>query len=175
MSEIIRPTGICTICWENSTNGSKYGDVCGKCLPLTKSVKENEMDNLKISKDKLKEIEGVYIPSNDDKYLISLAKELISTVEEQQNKLNHFMKDSETKQEIIYKLQRKLENAEKWNKNYEAKIDELMERKTLVNEAKENIQLALETIRRDDHDDALNNAMDCLNCVLLEFVKNEGL
>lgn len=40
--KIMRVTGICTICWENSTKGSKYGDVCDKCLPLTKSPKENE-------------------------------------------------------------------------------------------------------------------------------------
>jgi SMC interacting uncharacterized protein involved in chromosome segregation len=34
--QIIRPTGICTYCWENSTENSKYGDVCDECLPLTK-------------------------------------------------------------------------------------------------------------------------------------------
>lgn len=35
MEEPIRVTGICTICWENSTKDSKYSDVCDKCLPLT--------------------------------------------------------------------------------------------------------------------------------------------
>ena len=34
VEEPIRVTGICTICWENSTKDSKYADVCDKCLPL---------------------------------------------------------------------------------------------------------------------------------------------
>lgn len=36
MDKIIRPTNICTICWANKTEDSKYGDVCDECLPLTK-------------------------------------------------------------------------------------------------------------------------------------------
>lgn len=36
MDKIIRPTNICTICWENKTEDSKYGDVCDECLSLTK-------------------------------------------------------------------------------------------------------------------------------------------
>lgn len=36
MNKVIRPSKICTICWENGTEDSKYGDVCDKCLPLTK-------------------------------------------------------------------------------------------------------------------------------------------
>ncbi len=33
--EITRITGICTICWKNSTKDSEYVDVCDDCLPLT--------------------------------------------------------------------------------------------------------------------------------------------
>lgn len=36
MAKPIRVSGICTICWENSTKDSKYDDVCNKCLPLFK-------------------------------------------------------------------------------------------------------------------------------------------
>jgi hypothetical protein len=51
---------------------------------------------------------------------------------------------------------------------YLQKID-LLGIHTFVNEAKENIQLALETTRIDDHDEALEVAIDCLNCVLMEI------
>ena len=47
-----------------------------------------------------------------DKYLDSVIKDYEAfheEIEALQNKLNHFMDDAETKQEIIYKLQRKLE------------------------------------------------------------------
>jgi nitrate reductase NapAB chaperone NapD len=54
---------------------------------LLKAQRRMKMDNLKIFKDKLKEIEGVYIPSNDDKFLIALATESIRTVEEQQEEI----------------------------------------------------------------------------------------
>ena len=34
--------GICTVCWENSTEDSKYNDVCDECLPLTIEIEEGE-------------------------------------------------------------------------------------------------------------------------------------
>lgn len=55
------------------------------------------MDNLKIFKDKLEEIEiGIttqtYISSDDGDYLISLAKELIRVIEEQQEDVGLLVK-----------------------------------------------------------------------------------
>ncbi|WML38687.1 hypothetical protein RCG19_15980 [Neobacillus sp. OS1-2] len=46
-----------------------------------------------------------------------LAKNIKGVIEQLQNKLNHFMNDAETKQEIIYKLQRENERLRTKNNN----------------------------------------------------------
>lgn len=48
------------------------------------------------------------------------------------------------------------------------KVEELL---PMLNEAKENVQLAFDTVRIDEHDDALNCALDCLNYAIKEFEK----
>lgn len=75
---------------------------------------EMKMDNLKIFKDKLEEIEiGIttqtYISSDDGDYLISLAKELIRTVEEQHKEIEGLKQYKKTLMENSVVRSKKIE------------------------------------------------------------------
>lgn len=84
------------------------------------------MDNLNIFKDKLKEIEGAYIPSNDDKYLISLAKELISTVEEQQEEIEQLKQYKKTLMEASIVRSEKIEKQQEEIEGLQNKLNHFM-------------------------------------------------
>jgi hypothetical protein len=108
-----------------------------------------KMDNLKIFKDKLEEVEiGIttqtYISSDDGDYLISLAKELIRTVEEQQEDIGLLAKNISAHLDEKKERQKEIENLKQYKKvlmeasigitDYIKKLEE--ENKDLVNECK---------------------------------------